>query len=446
MNNRKRWVQIMAGVMAAIMLLSLILSLIPTNVSAASSSEIKKQIAELKSQKKELESQMEDVRNQTDENEDEIANMVNQKNAIDQEIFLLYEQVDNINQQLAAYALLIADKQDELDEAQKHLNLLNAKYKERIRAMEEDGEVSYWSVLFKANSFSDLLDRLSMIDEIATADRKRLQEMDEAAEEVAVAQVALKAEKDELEVVKGELDEAQTVLDEKRAEADALLAELIEKGYQLEELYAQMEAEEADFLKEIAQKEKEYDEAKRQEYIQYMSTYVTQPPATQPGSSGGSSSGSGNTGSNAGTNSGTSSGGSSGGVSSSGWLVPCAYVMVTSPFGPRNTGIAGASTYHEGVDLGAPEGTPIYASRTGIVSAATSNSKAGFYVKINHGDGYHSIYMHMTRYVVSAGQAVSAGQLIGYVGSTGVSSGPHLHFGISYNGTYVNPASYVNLY
>lgn len=439
MKKRKQWVSIIAGVLAAIMLLSLFLSLIPTNVSAASSSEIKKQIAELKSQKNELESQMKEVQSQVEENEDEIENLVNQKDAIDQEIFLLYEQIENINQQLSAYALLIADKQDELDEAQAHLSELNAKNKARIRAMEEDGNVSYWSVLFKANNFSDLLDRLSMIDEIASADRRRLQEMDEAAKEVAIAQTALEAEKDELEIVKEEMDATQVTLDEKRAEADALLKELIDKGYELEELYAQMEAEESEFLKEIAQKEKEYNEAKRQEYIQYMSTYVTQPPATQPGSSGGSSSG----GSSSGSNSGGSSGGS---VSSSGWLVPCAYRVLTSPFGPRDTGIAGASKYHEGVDLAGPEGTPIYASRTGIVSAATSNSKAGFYVKINHGDGYHSIYMHMTRYVVSVNQAVSAGQLIGYMGSTGVSSGPHLHFGISYNGTYVNPAHYVNLY
>ena len=428
MNKRKKWVSIMAGILAAIMLLSMILSLIPTKVSAASSSEIKKQIAALKSQKKELESQMKDVQSQTKENESEIAQMVSEKDKIDQEIFLLYEQIDNIDQQLAAYALLIADKQDELDEAQTHLDALNAKNKERIRAMEEDGEVTYWSVLFKASNFSDLLDRLSMIDEIAAADRKRLKEMHEAAEEVAVAQVALESEKDELEVVKAEMDAAQAVLDEKRAEADRLLAELVEKGYELDELYAQMEEEEAEFQREIAQKEKEYNEAKRQEWIQYMSTYVTQAPATQPSGSGGG---------------GTSSSGG-GAVSSSGWLVPCYYVMVTSPFGPRNTGIAGASTYHEGIDLGAPEGTPIYASRTGVVTAATYGSKAGYYVSINHGDGYSSIYMHMTRFVVSAGQAVSAGQVIGYVGSTGVSSGNHLHFGISYNGSYVNPANYIN--
>lgn len=444
MKNRKKWVSILAGIMAAIMLLSLILSLVPTHAHAASSSEIKKQIAELKNQKKELEGQMKDVQNQYEENEDEIANLVNQKNTIDQEIFLLYEQIENINQQIAAYALLIADKQDELDVAQSHLNELNAKNKERIRAMEEDGDISYWSVLFKASSFSDLLDRLSMIEEIAAADQKRLQEMNEAAEQVAAAQDALEVEKDELEAVKDEMDAAQTELDAKREKADALLAELIEKGYELEALYAEMEAQEEAFLDEIAQKEKEYNEAKRKEWIQYMSTYVTEPPATKPITGGStSSSGGENSGTNAGNNSGSSSSGSS---SSSKWLIPCAYTYLSSPFGDRDAPTAGASSYHQGVDLAAPEGTPIYASRTGVVTAATFGKAAGYYVSINHGDGFSSIYMHMTNYVVKKGQAVSAGQVIGYVGSTGVSTGPHLHFGISYNGKYVNPANYVNLY
>lgn len=101
---------------------------------------------------------------------------------------------------------------------------------------------------------------------------------------------------------------------------------------------------------------------------------------------------------------------------------------------------------HYGVDLAAPTNTPIYATRAGTVSvAAYQHNGAGHYVQINHGDGYRSIYMHMTRYVVKPGQKVAQGQLIGYCGSTGLSSGPHLHFGISLNGTYVNPAKYINI-
>ena len=437
MNKRKKLVSILAGIMAAVMILSLLFSLIPTRASAASSSEIKQQINDLKSQKEDIQAQMEDIQSQYEANEDEIADIVNQKNLIDQEIGLLHEQIQNINEQLSAYALLIADKQDDLDAAQERMEELNTKNKERIRAMEEDGSISYWSVLFKANSFSDLLDRLNMIEEIAASDQKRLRELSEAAEQVAVAKDELDAEKDELDDAKAELDETQAALEEKQAEAQDLLAELIAHGEELEDLYEGFELEEEELMAEIAQMEKEYNEAKRQEWLAYMATYTTVPPATTA-----TSPTSGTT-----TNSsGTASGNSSGTTSSGSWLVPCSYTMVSSPFGNRDAPTAGASSYHQGVDLAAPAGTPIYASRTGVVTVATYSKSAGYYVTINHGDGYSSVYMHMTNYVVSKGQAVSAGQVIGYVGSTGISTGNHLHFGISYNGSYVNPANYVNLY
>lgn len=443
MKKRKLWVSIIAGILAAVMILSMIVGLLPTTASAASSSEIKKQINQLKKEKSELKDQMAEVQSQYEENEDEIVDMVNQKNLIDQEIFLLYEQIDNINQQLASYSLLIADKQDELDDAATRLDELNEKNKERIRAMEENGSLSYWSVLFKASSFSDFLDRLNMIDEIAAADQRRLKEISEAADEVAMAQDDLKVEKDELDDVKEELDATQEVLTQKQAEAQELLSKLIEKGIELETLYGEYEAAEQELMDEIAQKEQEYIEASEAEYIAYMATYTTAPPATQAPTTGSSSS-SGSSGDSGNTSGSDSSSGTT--SSSTKWLVPCSYRKLTSPFGDRDSPTAGASTNHKGVDLAGPEGTPIYASRTGVVTVATYSKSAGYYVTINHGDGFSSVYMHMTNYVVSKGQAVSAGQLIGYMGSTGISTGSHLHFGIIKNGTYVNPANYVSLH
>lgn len=451
MKKRKLWISIMAGFLAAVMLLTLIVSLIPAKVSAASSSEIRNQINDLKDQKEELQQQMEDVQNQYKENEDEILDVVARKNVIDQEIFLLYQQIVVINEQLAAYNLLIADKQDELDAAQARLDELSEKNKERIRTMEEDGSLSYWEVLFKANSFSDLLDRMNMIEEIAASDKRRLDEMSRAAEEVAAAKAELEAEKAELDLAKAELDAANAELAAKQQEANELLEELIEKGAELEALYEGFELEEEELMAEIARKEQEYNEAKHNEWLAYMATYTTvppettAPPTTQPlppetnpdGSTVETTappetqpeetkpSGGGNTSTNA------------------YWIRPCSYVKVTSPFGNRERPTAGASTYHQGIDLGGPEGTPIYAARTGVVTIASYSNSAGYYVTINHGDGFSSIYMHMTGYVVSGGQAVSAGQLIGYMGSTGISTGPHLHFGIAYNGVYVNPAAYI---
>ena len=438
MRNRKRFVSIMAGVMAALMLLTLILGLLPTNASAASSSEIRKQINALKEDKAEIEKKIEEVKEQYQENEDEIADIVARKNVIDQEIGLLTAQIMNINEQISSFNVLIADKQEELDTAEDRLHVLNEENKIRIRTMEEEGELSYWEVLFKANSFSDLLDRLNMVEEIAASDNRRLQELSEAAQEVEDAQEELEFEKADLEATKQELDETQAELDAKREEADALIAELLTKGDELQKLREDFEVQKTEFLDMIAEKEQEYNQAKLEEWLAYMATYTTVPPATTAPPSGG------NTNNSTGTNNG---GGSKPGNGSSNatWLRPCSYVYMSSPFGNRISPTTGASSYHQGVDLAAPKGTPIYATRAGRVTVASYSNSAGYYVSINHLDGFSSIYMHMTNYVVGSGQTVSAGQLIGYVGSTGISTGNHLHFGISYNGVYVNPCSYVSL-
>lgn len=431
MKNRKKFVSILAAVMAAIMVLTLVLSLVPTKAYAASSSEIRKQINGLQEKRTEMKSQMKELQDQYKANEDEISDIVARKNLIDQEIGLLHAQVDNINEQITAYGVLIADKQDELDAAQENYDNLNEEYKTRIRTMEEEGTLSYWEVLFKANSFSDLLDRMSMIEEIAASDNRRLEALDEATKAVATAQEELATEKADLEQTKEELNSTQAELDAKREEADGVIAELVAKGQEIEGLQDELESEDQDLLKQIAQMEKEYNAAKHQEWLAYMATYTTVAPATTA-PSGGNSGGSGNNGSST-----PSSGGS--------WLRPCSYTYMSSPFGFRTSPTAGASSYHQGVDLAAPANTPVYASRSGIVTTTTYSNSAGYYVTINHGDGFSSIYMHLNNYVVSAGQAVSAGQLIGYVGRTGIATGYHLHFGIAYNGAYVNPCAYVSL-
>lgn len=441
MKNRKRLISILAGIMAAIMILTLILSILPTHASAASSSEIRKQINNLQQDRKDIKNQISELKEQYQTNSDEIADIVARKNVIDQEIGLLHTEINNINEQISAYSVLIADRQDELDRAEKRFNALNDDCKIRIRAMEEEGTLSYWAVLFKANSFSDLLDRLNMVEEIAASDTRRLQELSDAADRVAVAQAELTGEKAELEVTREELDVAQAELDAKREEADTLIKDLLRKGAELQILQEDLEKEDEDLLAEIARKEKEYNEAKNREWMEYMATYV--PPTTQAPSIGISNSDGSNSSS---TGSSGSSGSSSGITVGSSWRVPCGYKMMSSPFGFRESPTSGASTYHQGVDLAADAGTPIYASRGGTVTTATFSSKSGYYVTINHGDGYSSIYMHMTNYIVSSGQQVSQGQVIGYVGSTGVSTGNHLHFGIAYNGAYQNPCNYVSLY
>ena len=403
---------------AGLLVLAMVIGMFPAPAEAASSSEIKKQLNELEEREDELQAQIDELRGKYKDTENEIQGMVDQKNIIDQEIALLNEQIDIINEQIASYSLLIADKQDELDDARARLANLNEKNKERIQAMEEEGTLSYWSIIFEANSFSDLLDRLNMIQEIAAADQRRMQEISAVAEEVARAQEELEGEKAALEGTKAELADAQVVLEGKRAEADELLLQLIAKGKEYEAMLDESEALQDELMLEIAAKEKEYDQAK---YREWLATSVA---TTRP------------------TTSNTKPSGSA--PSSSGWVCPVPYYTLTSPFGMRVHPVLGYTRMHNGVDMACASGTPIYAAKSGKVTVASYQAGgAGNYVSINHGDGFSSIYMHMTRYIVSAGQYVNAGQVIGYVGSTGISTGPHLHFGISYNGSYVNPMDYL---
>ena len=424
MDKRKLFISILAGVMALVMLLGLIASFIPT-AHAATSGELKAELDALKAQKSEIDSQISQVKSQISGNNDDMKEMVEQKNLIDQEIALLYQQEANINSQISTYSLMIADKQDLLTEAENNFAELTEKNKDRIQAMEEEGEVSYWSVLFEANDFQDLLDRFNMVQEIAIADKRRLEALDAAAKEVSEAKASLEEEKVALEQTRAELTQTQDELALKRAEADALLVELVDKGLEYEALLEESEDLQAQLMLDIANKKDEYDKAKYQEWLATSVPPTTTPKAPSHVSGGNTS-----------TN-------NVGGIS---WKVPIYYSAFTSPYGWRNHPVYGGQRFHYGVDLAAPTGTPIYATRSGTVDTASYQAGgAGNYVQINHGDGYRSIYMHMTHYIVYPGQYVSQGQVIGYCGSTGGSTGPHLHFGISYNGSYVNPANYISI-
>ena len=430
MRNRKRLVSILAGILAASMLLALLVGILPVSASAKSSSEIKEEISGLKGDRSEIWAQLEELQSQQDAAWESIEEMVEQKNNIDQQIGLLYTEIENINAQIRSYTELIAANQEELDAAETRLAELNEKNKERIRAMEEEGKISYWSVIFKAKSFTDLIDRLNMMEEINRADKRRMNELSEAAQAVNEARAALETEKASLEESRVALKESERVLEEKRAEADAILAELNADKRALDQMEDAYEAEEAKLSAEIAAAEVEYtkalkaeeEERKRREEEERKKQEEANKKPVDSGSSGNPGSGS---------------------TSSEGWGRPCTWRRLTSPYGYRTHPTTGQWKFHNGVDLANSQGTPIYAVRSGKVTVATYGGTYGYYVTINHGDGYSSLYAHMTHYVVSKGDTVSKGQLIGYMGSTGRSTGPHLHFSIFYNGSSVNPMNYI---
>ena len=199
--------------------------------------------------------------------------------------------------------------------------------------------------------------------------------------------------------------ESQVEMEAKRAEADKLLADLIATGEEYEKLVHEAEEESSKLKGEIKDKEDELEDLKNKENSS-ADDYVP---------------------------------------SNAKWLVPCKYKRFTSPYGWRIHPVYGDRRFHTGVDLANNAGTPIVATRDGTVTLAKYSKSAGYYVTIDHGDGFSSQYMHMTHYIVKKGDKVKAGQVIGYMGSTGVSTGNHLHFNILYKGDHVNPARYIDI-
>lgn len=381
---------------------------LPHPAYAATTSEIKDQITDLKVENAVIQAQIDSVRSQYNANASEIQALVDKKNAVDQEIALLHDQILNINEQLRIYGQMIADAQERLDDANLRLAQLNRQYKERIRAMEEEGEITYWQVIFESSSFTDMLDRMNMVDEIAAADTQRLVDLQVASATVEENQRILNEEMLDLQETRQQLADSEEMLKVKRTESDDILRELIAQQSEFQAVLDEASKIQDDLLTEIAQKQKELQAAQYKEELVKMALKGENPPSNAT------------------------------------WIEPVSGYTISSPFGNRKSPTAGASSNHKGVDMACPSGTPIYATRAGTVTVASYQAGgAGYYVSINHGDGFASIYMHMTRYVVSKGQSVAQGELIGYVGSTGVATGPHLHFGVSYGGTYVNPMAYL---
>lgn len=381
---------------------------VPVPAAAASSAEIQEEIDALEEKSKEIQKQINGIQSQYDANYSEMSDIVAKKAAIDEEITLLNSKIETTNDQIAAYNQLIADTQDELEDAQEELRALSEAHRERIRVMEEEGNLTYWQVIFQANSFTDLLDRIDMMQEISAADRRRIEQMRIAADIVDATQMNLENEKASLEEVREQLAADEAALEEKRTESDDLLYELEKKSEEFEILLAESEILQEELMDEIAQKEAELKEAKYDENLKKLALQGENPP------------------------------------SSATWITPTTGWRLTSAFGMRLHPVLGYYRMHNGIDMATAQGTPVYATRAGkVTKTAYQAGGAGNYVSINHLDGFSSIYMHMTHYIVSEGQTVTAGQIIGYVGSTGISTGAHLHFGVSYAGTYVNPLAYI---
>lgn len=425
-SSRTKIVRIISIVLAAVILLSLVSTALIVMVHAASSSEIKSKLADLRAKQAEIQKQSDELEKSIAENKDQTKTLVSQKAEIDQEMEMSRQKIENLNEQIQQLNLLIAEKQTELEASVAKEDALQKQYKARLRSMEETGSVSYWSILFRASSFSDLLDRVDMIREIAESDQLMLKQLSAATQAVETERADLEQQKLDLQQTEDDLAVEQAELETKRAKADTLITQMQAEYASLSDEFLAAEADEAAVREQIKKTETDYFNALAKEQAAAAAAAAA---ANKPSS---------------GSNSSSSS--SSGGASSGGFAFPLAYSTgVTCAYGPRVHPINGNKSFHYGVDLAAGMNTEIYATKSGTVTGATYGEANGYYVTINHGDGYSSIYAHMTNYVVSAGDSVKQGQLIGYVGTTGWSTGPHLHFEILYNGSNVNPMNYISL-
>jgi murein DD-endopeptidase MepM/ murein hydrolase activator NlpD len=297
-----------------------------------------------------------------------------------------------------------------------------------------------------------MLDHLNIVAEIARADRQRLDEIRKVAQQVEDARTQLQEHKKGLEVKRQELEDSEQTLLARQAEAEGLLLDLLAQGDDYSFELDQSEKLQHDLMDKLAGLEKDKIWA---EYLEWLATSVpptttttapptTVPPTTIPKPTVKPTTKPAPT--TKPTTKPTVNGSTGKEVDGYVWYLPLPKrsYWVSSEFGPRTHPITGkVNSYHKGIDLAANAGTPIYAVRDGVVRVASYEyGGAGYYVSLGHDGGYSSIYMHMTRYIVKVGQHVKAGDIIGYVGSTGGSTGNHLHLGIAKNGTYVNPRLY----
>ena len=446
--------------------LSLILALaMALSVSLLPVSAVTQQdIANLKSKAQSLNSQKAQIQSQINSLANSKSNAMQKKQLLEQKINVLRDQIAVSEQTISSLTVQIEQKEKELAEAkaeeERYFNL----FCERVRSMEEDGEISYWEVMFQAKTFSQLLDQVNKVGEIMDYDNEIMDQLEAAREAVAKAKSELEQSKREEEAARNALQSQKAELDAEVGQVNSLIAQINSQSAayanQMEDLNAN--ADELD--RQIKQAEKAYaaqleaqrkaEEARKQAAAaaaaqQKAQAAAAAKKAAADAAAARSAAQAANNAAASATKSNTSSStapvDTSNISSSGGWHWPLSgYTHIASPYGYRICPFHGREL-HRGADITAPGGTPIMAARSGVVLVSTYGSSYGNYVTIPHSDGTRSLYAHMSSRAISAGSTVSAGQVIGYVGSTGSATGNHLHFEIwtnSSSSSCVNPMNY----
>lgn len=389
-------------------------------VSQAEIDDLQKKLDALEQQAQEQQDVINDLTSQK-------ARFITRKLALDNKIEINRQMIELIGEQIEIYDEIIAEKQAELDKALEKETAQTELLRSRIRAMEENSTYSYASFIFDSSSVTELLSRIGDVNDIMHYDKTLEEEYMAAREDVESIKKSYEEARHEQELLQKELDTKQAELDAQVEAAYTMIADI-------ETLSNDAQAEYDAIAEEEAKAEETLQEAIRKRAAEQAK--YNQNNNSNNGGGGNSGGSGGNSGGG-----GSSGGGSATSLSNLQWPVPSC-TLITSRFGYRVAPTTGASTYHGGLDIGAGMGASIVAAGAGDVIYAGANGGYGNCVMIDHGNGVVTVYAHMSSIGVSYGQYVTAGQYVGAVGSTGVSTGPHCHFEIRINGAQTDPAAY----
>ena len=372
--------------------------------------------------------------------------------ALDQKLTDISGKIEELKAELEQKEAEIEETKEQLAQAEQAEAQQLEDMKIRIKYMYESyGSMNAITMLLSCSSFSEFLNQAQYMYMINQYDRQQLEKYQETVDFVAASKETLEQDKAQIEEMEQQVEEEKNAVDllmkEKEQQLSSITANLSEAEIEAKEIEAEIAAQNEIIAQiQAAEQKRKEEEAKRAEEEKKK-----QKSASKDTSSGSESSSSGSTSSGSTSSGSSSSGGSSGNIHNSNaytggvFTWPCpASQRRTSDFGYRTSPTAGASSYHKGIDIGAPYGSNIVSAADGTVfNVAYQPNGAGNYVVVSHGGGIYTVYMHCSSVAVSAGQKVSKGQVIAYVGSTGISTGNHLHFGVQVNGSYVNPWDYL---